>query len=139
VKKVARRLKFWSRKPDQINARALCCFLNILHLEGISPVPMECPEAKICCGAMYLGEHRSAPIRKRVYDKYWTNEDCGSVKPGKIFDVDAKGQVTIWPKASHAVEAFRKARGIGLSLYPIFPSKDDTDVNKFTSVICSVG
>lgn len=112
VKKVERRLKFWSRKPDHVHAKILSCFLNIRHLEGASPVPVGVLKQRYVAETC-TWENIDPSEAEREFGTSFGVMSTLSANHCKVFDL-ANGHVTIWPKASTAVEAFRKQRRIAL-------------------------
>lgn len=106
VKKVEKRLKLWSRKPDQINSQILTCYLKLRYEERVEPVPLDLLRER------YVREH-SATDSREFDGNFSLMRLIGRTNHGKIFDVDADNRVTVWPKAEAAVENFRKERQIG--------------------------
>lgn len=92
IKKVARRLKLWARRPKQINARILKAFLYLEKKNG--NVTEEClsqlfePEDNFSSNFQQM---------KIIADR----------NHGKVFDVSG-GQVSIWPPVSDYVREFQK-------------------------------
>lgn len=112
VRKIEKRLRLWSRKPDQINSLILSCFLRLKYEDRMDPIPVDALKER------YVRERSSASGGQhgdiREFDaNFWLMRLIGKNNHGKVFDIDSRNNVTIWPKAAAAVEKFRLERGIG--------------------------
>jgi len=93
VKKVRNRLRLWSRRPQQINARILTAFLN-LRRSGMTHISEQSLRSEL-------------PSDLPFYSNYAQMKIIADRNHGKVFETDGD-QVSIWAPVEADVREFER-------------------------------